>query len=427
MSTHVTEELHFLSSFLGRPARSQKLGTSMGRIWDAIATLTELYPQLRGLVLRHRQRDVLYPATAEEYFAILRTGYLTVDERKISPLEMGPEDVSVRELLWDKQIVDVEGAKVERVNDIHLLIGERQWVVHVDVGFTGLLRRLGWEGVVKPFARSVGRGLQDELISWKFVQPVSSNAKLLEPVRLTVGAQRLNELHPGELADILEELDHQQRQVMLAALDTETAAEALQETDEDVQKSIIEGMDEELAADILEEMEPSEAADLLASIDEEHASDIIEAFEGEEEKAELQELMTYSEDTAGSLMTTDFVEIADHLTVGDAMELVREAAGEIESIYYVYVHDDDGKLIGALSLRHLLQADSRLQMGNIMQPRLVTLHTEAPVAEVADTFLRYFFLGLPVVDDNGMMRGVVTFKHSFDQLIPHLYRAWKAN
>ena len=150
-------------------------------------------------------------------------------------------------------------------------------------------------------------------------------------------------------------------------------------------------------------------------------------LKGEEEKAELQELMTYSEDTAGSLMTTDFVEIADHQTVGEAMELVREAAGEIESIYYVYVHDDDGKLIGALSLRHLLAGGLAAAMGNIMQPRLVTLHTEAPVSEVADTFLRYFFLALPVIDDDGLMRGVVTFKHSFDQLIPHLYRAWKAD
>jgi CBS domain-containing protein len=399
----------------------------MGHVWDVIATLTELYPQVHGLVLRHKDTHVLYPATAPEYFDMIQQGYLLVEETRIMPLELGPEDVSLRELLWDKQIVDVEGAKVERVNDIHLLIGERQWVVHVDVGFSGLLRRLGIEGPVKQLVRAVGKPIQDELISWKFVQPVSSDTAMIGPIRLTVGAQRLNELHPGEIADILEDLDHQQRQAMVAALEPETAAEALQETDEDVQKSIIEGMDEELAADILEEMEPSEAADILANIDEEHSSAIMEAIEEPEDRADLKELMTYDEDTAGSLMTTDFIEISNDWTAGDAMDEVKDNAAEIDSFYYVYIHDDDGKLEGAISIRHLLQTDPALQVGNLVQPRLIALHLNSPISEIAETFLRYYFLALPVVDDDGVLRGVITFKHAFDQLLPHLYRAWKAD
>ncbi|RPH92443.1 magnesium transporter, partial [candidate division KSB1 bacterium] len=370
---------------------------------------------------------VLYPATGEEYLDLIHRGYLTVNEQRIAPLEMTDEDMSVRDTLWDKQIVDVEGAKVERVNDVHLLIGERQWVVHVDVGFSGLLRRLGWEGSLKPLARALGKPISDELISWKFVQPVSSHTAQLEPIRLTVGAQRLNELHPGELADILEDLSHQQRQAMMAALEPEVAADVLEETDEDVQKSVIEGMDEEQAADILEEMEPAKAADLLASLNEEASTAIIDAIEGDEEKADLQELMTYSDDTAGSLMTTDYIEVGIDAAVGDVMENVREAAEDIEAFYYVYVHDDDGNLIGALSLRHLMQSDPSLKVGNLLQPRLVTLHLDSPIAEIADTFLRYSFLALPVVDDGGVLRGIITFKHAFDQLLPHLYRAWKAD
>jgi magnesium transporter len=313
------------------------------------------------------------------------------------------------------------------VNDIHLLIGERQWVVHVDVGFLGLLRRMGWESAIKPFSRAVGKPIPEELISWKFVQPVSSRSAMMEPIRLTVGAQRLNELHPGELADILEELTHDQRQAMIAALEDDVAADVLEETDEDVQKSVIEAMDEEKAADIIEEMEPAKAADLLASLDEESSSAIIAAVESEEEKAELKELMTYSADTAGSLMSPDFIEVGADRKVGEALESVREGAEDIEAFYYVYVQDDDGKLIGALSLRHLLQADPSLQVGNILQPRLVTLNVESPVTEIADAFLRYAFLCMPVVDTDGVLRGVITFKHAFDQLLPHLYRAWKAD
>jgi magnesium transporter len=420
-----SEELIFLSAFLGRPAKSSKLGTSMGRVWDMVATLGELYPLVRGIVLRHRDKDVLYPATYEDYMRLLHRGELVVDEQLIRPVELGPEDVSLRDLLWDKQIVDVEGAKVVRVNDIHLLIGERQWVVHVDVGFSGLLRRLGWEKTVKPVVKSLGKPIQDDLISWKFVQPVESEAARVAPVRLTVGAQKLNELHPGELADILEDLDHQQRQAILAALDAETAAEVLEETDEDVQKSVFEAMDEEMAADILEEMEPAAAADILANLDEESSSDILKAFEKADESAELQELMAYSDDTAGSLMTTDFVEIGSDRKVGEAMELIRKSAEEIEAIYYLYVHDDDGKLIGVLSWRHLMTTDPHLQVGNIIQQRLVTLALDADMNEIADTFLRYNFLYLPVVDESGVLVGVISFKHAFDQLLPHLYRVWK--
>ena len=421
----VAEELHFLSSFVGRPARSSKLDTSMGRVWDMVATLGELYPQVRGIVLRHRDKDVLYPATYADYMHLLRHRFLVVDEQLIRPVEMGPEDVSLRSLLWDKQIVDVEGAKVVRVNDIHLLIGERQWVVHVDVGFSGLLRRLGWERTVKPFAQALMRPIHDDLISWKFVQPVSSESAQIAPIRLTVGAQKLSELHPGELADILEDLDHQQRQAILAALDTETAAEVLEETDEDVQKSVFEAMDEELAADILEEMEPAAAADILGNLDKESSEDILEAFEGDEEKAELQELMTYSEDTAGSLMTTDYIEIGANQTVGEALSVMKKSAEEIEAIYYVYVHDDDGKLTGVMSWRHLMTTDPHLQIGNVIQQRLVTLRLDADMNEIADTFLRYNFLYLPVVDESGVLVGVVSFKHALDQLLPHLYRVWK--
>lgn len=427
MVTPPREELHYLSSFLGRPARSRKLGTSMGRIWDMVATLTGLYPQIRGLVLRHRDTHVLYPATAEEMFGILAGKSLSVDESRIEPLKLGPDDFSLRDQLWDKQVVDVEGAKVVRVNDVHLLVGSRQWVVHVDVGFSGLLRRLGWETPVKGLSGLLGRKITDELISWKFVQIVSTGEQVKAPVRLTVGAQRMADLHPGELADIIEDLDASQRRAVVDAMDVETAAEALEEVDEEVQKSIIESMDPERAADILEEMEPSEAADLLAQLDEEASSVIIEAFEEEEEKAEVLELMGYSEDTAGALMTTDFLEIHADCTVGEAIETVRREAEEVESIYYVYIHDDDGKLIGAVSLRRLIQTDPNLQVGNVIQGRLVSVSLNAQVPEIAETFLRYNFLFLPVVDEDEMLKGVISFKSAFDELLPQVYKQWKAD
>lgn len=425
MSNRLPEELVYLSSMLGRPAYSRTLGTGMGKVWDVIAQVTEMFPEVKGLVLRNGGRLVLYPATGQEYQEFVKARKLKVDEHKIVPLSPSPDDISIRETLWDRQIVDVEGAKVVRVNDVQLLIGDRQWVVHVDVGVTGLARRLGYETAMRKAAKLLGRKIEDELISWKYVQPVSDSADAPGPVRLKVGAQRLKELHPGEIADILEELSHEQRQVMVASMDVETAAEALEETDYDVQKAILEGLEPERAADILEEMEPSIAADLLSDLDESASEQIIQKFEFEDERAEVAELMTYEENTAGALMTTDYLELAEDKTVEDALELLRDSADEIEAYYYIYVHDEDGVLLGAVSLRNLLQKDPALQLGNILSGRLITVTLDTNLSEIAELFLRYNFLFLPVVDESGVQKGVVSFKDSLDDLMPTLYKTWK--
>ncbi len=425
MSNRLPEELVYLSAMLGRPAYSRTLGTGMGKVWDVIAQVTEMFPEVKGLVLRNGGRLVLYPATGQEYFEFLKTRKLKVDEHKIVPLVHAPDDISIRDTLWDRQIVDVEGAKVVRVNDVQLLIGERQWVVHVDVGVSGLARRLGYERAMRRAAKFVGKKFDDELISWKYVQPVSDSADAPGPVRLKVGAQRLKELHPGEIADILEELSHEQRQVMVASMDAETAAEALEETDYDVQKAILEGLEPERAADILEEMEPSIAADLLSDLDETASEQIIQNFEFEDERAEVAELMTYEEETAGALMTTDYLELSDDRTVEDALDLLRASAEEIEAYYYVYVHDEDGVLLGVVSLRNLLTTDPALQLGNIVSGRLITVPLDASLSEIAELFLRYNFLFIPVVDESGIQKGVVSFKDSLDDLMPTLYKTWK--
>jgi len=425
MSTRHPEELVYLSSILGRPAYSRTLGTGMGTVWDVIAQVTEMFPELKGLVLRNGGRLVLYPATGMEYLELLRTRQLKVDEHKIEPLKPAADDISLRETLWDRQIVDVEGAKVVRVNDVQLLIGERQWVVHVDVGVSGLARRLGYETALRKAASVIGRKFEDELISWKFVQPVSDSTEAPGPIRLKIGARRLKAMHPGEIADILEELDHGQRQVMLAAMDTETAAEALEETDSDVQRTILESLEPERAADIIEEMEPSIAADLLSDLDKQASERIIENFEFEDERAEVTELMAYEDETAGALMTTDFIEMEDDKTVEDAIELLRDNAEEIEAYYYVYVHNDDGVLTGVVSMRNLLLTDPALQLGNIMSGRLITVPLDADLSDIAETFLRYNFLFIPVVDENGIQKGVISFKDSLDELMPTLYKTWK--
>ncbi|MBU1706866.1 CBS domain-containing protein [bacterium] len=424
-NTAFREEFIYLSRIIGRRARSRELKTPMGSVYDVVATVGEMYPRLRGIILHHRNTYAFYPADRNDYVELATRKRLTVDERRIKHVEWNPNDISLRDLLWDKQIVDVEGAKVERVNDVHLLISDHQWLVHVDVGYKGLLRRLGWLQPIQTLCSLLRIPLKDELISWKFVQPVSSEGDL-GPVRLKVSSDNMKQLHPGELADILEELDKLERQAILDAIDDETAAEALEETNEETVRAIFENLSTERAADILEEMEPSKAADVLSALSGDISSEIIEEIE-QEAKEELQELIAYPEKTAGAMMTTDFLEIDSDVTVAEALAEITRAADEVEALYYAYVHDSEGCLKGAISLRHLLGAKPEEKVGEILQPRLVSIQLDTPSSEIAELFLRYSFLALPVVDEENHMKGIVSLKHAFDELMPYLYRQWKAD
>jgi magnesium transporter len=419
------EEFVYLSRIIGRRARSRELKTPMGSVYDVVATVGDMYPRLRGIVLHHRKTFAFYPADRSDYNELVNRKRLTVDERRIKPIAWNPNDISLRDLLWDKQIVDVEGAKVERVNDVHLLISDRQWLVHVDVGYKGLLRRLGWLSPIQTLCTLLRIPLKDELISWKFVQPVSSEGDL-GPVRLKVSSEHMKQLHPGELADIFEELDKLERQAILEAIDDETAAEALEETNEETVRAIFENLSTARAADILEEMEPSKAADVLSALSGDISSEIIEEIE-QEAKEELQELIAYPEKTAGAMMTTDFLEIDSDVTAAEALAEITRAADEVEALYYAYVHDTEGCLKGAISLRHLLGATPEAKVGEMLQPRLIAVQPDTPSSEIAELFLRYTFLALPVVDEKNHMKGIVSLKHAFDELMPYLYRQWKAD
>ena len=173
-------------------------------------------------------------------------------------------------------------------------------------------------------------------------------------------------------------------------------------------------------------MEPNKAADVLSALSGDISSEIIEEIE-QEAKEELQELIAYPEKTAGAMMTTDFLEIDSDVSAADALAAIARAANEVEALYYAYVHDSEGCLKGAISLRHLLGAKPDEKVGEMLQPRLVSIQLDTPSSEIAELFLRYTFLTLPVVDEENHMKGVVSLKHAFDELLPYFYRQWKAD
>ncbi len=241
------------------------------------------------------------------------------------------------------------------------------------------------------------------------------------PIRLKVEHARIRDLHPGELADILEDLGKDERTMIVHQLGPEMVADVLEETEEDVQAAVISQLDPSVAADILEEMDPGEAADILTSLPDLQSEEIIAEVEPDE-RAKIEPLTDYEEKTAAALMTPEFVAVAPQATVADTLDEVRRMAPEIEGIYYVYVLDEEKRLLGVTTLRTLFRARSDQAGSEIMETRLVTVKPEVEPKEVAEVFQKYSFLGCPVVDPEGTMMGVILIKHAFDELLPQFQR-----
>lgn len=419
----------FISEILGRRVRDPD-GRAIGRITDLVASTGEMYPLVHGLIIRLAadRTERLATLRAEDVQRLARREPIVSDAGAMRPIALGPSDFLIRDLLLDKQIVDVQGAKVERVNDVHLLLTDRARIVHVDVGFTGLARRMGMEALMRAAWKVARRALPDELISWKFVQPLAESEEEPvpgRPIRLKVEHARIRDLHPGELADILEDLGKDERTMILHSLGPEAAADALEEAEEDVQAAAISQLEPAVAADILEEMDPSEAADILTSLPEMQTEEIIAEVEAPE-REQIEKLIEYEEKTAAALMTPEFVSVPPEATVAEALEEVRRMASEIEGIYYVYVMDPDRRLRGVTTLRSLFRAGPGSRVGEMMEERLVTVGPEEELRAVAELFQKYSFLGLPVVDAGTRMLGVILIKHAFDELLPEFRREARA-
>jgi CBS domain-containing protein len=314
--------------------------------------------------------------------------------------------------LLDKQIVDVDGRKVVRINDVEIAnTGGALRVVAADIGAGGLLRRLG----VRRFAPNIFKRFPSTIIAWDNVAPISDVNPV--DVKLSVSEHRLARLHPSELADIIEELSAQDAVRVVRSLDDETAADAFEHLETDKQRELIEDIGTERAADIIEEMDADDAADLLGELDEEQQTRLL-AEMPPETAGELRSLVQYEFDTAGGLMTTGYVWIYPHRTVEATIATIRAIAPESEFIYYLYVTDASRKLLGVLSLRTLLLALPTGFIHKLMETDLVSVPPDMKAEDAASTIARFDLLAVPVVDDDGKMLGIVTVDDAIDAIIP---------
>jgi CBS domain-containing protein len=407
------KEFYFFSEFLNQRVYNVSR-QRVGKIADLVAERAEPYPMIIGMMVRTRGRKMYLPW--EKIIQI--EPHFTLPEKDLLDLKPSlPEKdtILLREEVMDKQIVDTFGAKVVRVNDLHFLrVDSRLRLVHVDVGFRGLMRRVGWEKLVDQALRwFFSYILPNQFISWKYVQLLSGSDLL----HLSVSQKKLSHLHPADLADIIEDLTGRERSAIFYALDAETAAEALEEIDPKIQKALIETISVEKASDIVEEMSPSDAADLLADLPEERAEEILEGME--QEKAEdLRELLVHSDETAGGLMTTAYLSLPPGVTVETAIARLKAEAPNLDIMDYIFIVDEEEILQGVVSIRDLLTAHSTQTLTEIQPGRVVSVNPDEDQNEVVEAFAKYGFRALPVVDEGGHLKGVIGFRSVLDVLAP---------
>jgi CBS domain-containing protein/sporulation protein YlmC with PRC-barrel domain len=400
----------YFSELLGRTVRASG-GTTVGRAADLKVRLGELYPKAGTLVVRRRSEKTPR-AVGWDQVESLGTGAIVLRagaERLMTDLEVGSDEILVREDLLDKQVVDTHGARIERINDVHLLFAHAELrLAHVDFGLRGILRRLGWLGPIDALSMwLIGSRIADRLASWKYVQPLASDPK--RNLKLNVTLRRLRDMHPSDIADIIEDLSRANRSSVFRALDTETAAETLQEVDPRLQLSLIETAAPEKASDILESMEPDEAKEFLSDLPEEKMEHLIGTME-KPFRERVVGLMKHKEGTAGSIMTTDFLALDRDKTIGDAVEAFRIAIHPLETVAYIYVTDEARRLAGVVTLRHLLLCGKEEKLGALMNPRVLAVETGDGIGAVADVFNKYKFLAVPVVDAESAIQGIITLQ-----------------
>ncbi len=312
--------------------------------------------------------------------------------------------------LLDQQVIDVYGRKVVRVNDVDLYrdtVGEQQIlkISSVDVGARGAVRRLLKGAVPNTALRSLLRRIPQRSIPWEFVDLIESDPA--RRVKLKISNARLADLHPADIADIVEDLAPDDREAVFETLDHDVAAEALEEVEPKLKKKIVESLDSDRMADIVEEMNPDAAADLLGDLSEEHSERILQEMEPEG-RQEMRDLLEFDEDTAAGRMTTEYLHVEFNATVDRAVALLRTFEGGAAAVSTIFLTDSHGTLVGSVPLANLVLAPSTQPLLSLVSEPLVSCQMDTHEIEVAELFDKYNLLMLPVVDDQKMLVGVVT-------------------
>ncbi|HTI13868.1 MAG TPA: magnesium transporter [Dictyobacter sp.] len=359
---------------------------------------------------------------------------LSQPQTNIRPYEPHSEELLLKRDILDKQIVDTQGFRVVKVNDLKLAqIKKTARLVGVDISFSGLLRRLGWQKAIDMIGRITPIQLNERTVTWNYVEPIevihhqttsqmaaiptgtvaTAAVGVIPQLQLNVSHNKLASLHPADIADILEQLDVEEAGAMLERLDDETAADTLNEVEYPLQSELLSELDPERASDLLERLAPDDAADILAEMPANEAERLLNLMPAEEAQP-IRELLRYGAETAGGIMTTEFLAQPAETTVEEVLIYLRQHSSQLDMVYYLYVVDEERHLIGVASLRQIVTAEPHIQLGALMDHDVIRVNVNADQEEVANVIAKYDLLGVPVVDDEDHLLGMITVDDVID-------------
>lgn len=418
MTSQVT---FYLSRLIGTKCYGPD-GTVIGVIKDLIienhlASVSEIGPV--------RPRVIAIQLKKKNQIQYLNAQYLEIEKNDgkykivFKQIEHTPQDIIHHSLflidnVQDKQIVDINGRKLVRVNDIRLVsIPSGIFAVAVDVGIEGLLRRLGIAKQIKTLLKLVNGNIPAKFFLWDDIATVDFGHS---GIKLSKTFTKLETLHPSDVADIIEEFGKHTGSSVFAALDDEQAADVLEELEPHAQVHIIESLSVEKAADVLEKMPADEVADLLEELEEEKAEQLLMEMDSESSD-EVRELLEYPGHSVGSIMSTDCLTFKENSKVSEVLTFLREQQPEANTIYALFILDEAEKFVSTVTLRDIVVAHPDSTMEEIMKKNPITVYDDDDVDMLGDIVSRYNLLALPVINKNKQLEGMVVIDDIVEDLL----------
>ena len=397
-----------------------RLQDPIGEVKDILINVGEKFPKVSGLLLKDPNDAVILMSEIDligKQFVVTKN----VKDRIVFTKIRNDELRLVHDLL-DKQIVDTDGARVLRVNDLKLgKIDQDVRLIAADVGFKGLLRRLGCLSFFSFVFRLFKKQVPDTLIGWDHVEQLKTTRN---KGIITVPTRHVNEMHPSDIANVISQVHQAEKTAIFTSLDEKTAAEALHELEPKIQAILLLTIDTKKALSILEKMPSDEVADVLGDLSPEKAEGFLRLLKPRK-ASKVRKLMAHEEETAGGLMTTEYITALENLTVQQTIEMMREHVPSAETIYYIYVHDEQEALVGVFSLRDLIISQPDVPIATIMEKDLITVEPETDQKKVAEVVSKYNLLAVPVLDKENKMLGIVTVDDVIDLVLPPVAKRFR--
>jgi len=403
----------------------------VGEIYDIIVKPSQVYPQSAFLIIRkgflNRQYAIIKWSDILEFETDTNETKLNIYRKQIVFQEKhdNKEELTLRRDILDQQVVDTHNHKVIRINDIHLLfVDHALMVAHVDISGKGLIRRLGFDKLVDFIVRLVDKDSEylskEHLISWKYIQPLSINPASMT-IKVDVPEKQFRGIPAADLGDIFLDLNIKQQEILFKSLDTKTQARIFRNIDFKTQKSIVEDLQPKQVAEFLNNMPSDETTDFLEKLPKNKAEQFLSLIETKYAK-KLSQLLGYSSDSAGGLMTTEYLAFTKDTSISSALKQIKERVFKVEPAQFVYIIDESNKLIGCTNFRRLICANPEEPIQNAAFPKIYSVHLDSSVKEVAYLMEKYQYYTIPVIDENNTLHGIVTVDDILSQVISIAWR-----